>query len=342
MAPDSIDSAVTDPPYELGFMGRAWDSSGVAFDPETWRAVLRVLKPGAHLLAFGGSRTWHRIAVAIEDAGFEIRDSIAWMYGSGFPKSLDVAKAIARANEVNEAARRAWLGWGTALKPAFEPVIVARKPLDGTVAANAENKVTQGGDHFSIVSPEKTRGTTFEPSAAGRWPANVLLDEDAAEALDEQTEGTRSSKPAGDHVRHNTGTASVARGAHKPHAPSGHDGAGASRFFYTAKADGSERDAGLEDLPTFTASPRVGSPCRRSPHALPLPTRHAPGRDGPRSVHRERDGVEMETPHAVIAWHRVQRWAGVQLAPRSTGKKAARAVQRAASAGIPDLFGGGS
>ncbi|AAN01714.1 hypothetical protein PBI_CJW1_99 [Mycobacterium phage Cjw1] len=147
----SVDSIVTDPPYELGFMGKKWDGSGIAFDVEMWEQCLRVLKPGGHLLAFGGSRTWHRLTVAIEDAGFEIRDSIAWLYGSGFPKSLDVSKAIDKAagaerevigtrragitpsgglvrNGVTEAdkqrlvtapatdAARQWEGWGTALK----------------------------------------------------------------------------------------------------------------------------------------------------------------------------------------------------------------------------------
>jgi DNA modification methylase len=172
---NSFDAVVTDPPYELGFMGKSWDSSGVAFDPETWKEVLRVLKPGGHLLAFGGSRTSHRITCAIEDAGFEIRDVLQWIYGSGFPKSLDVSKAIDKAagaeREVlgpkvygdghiqnNTATRngsgrynltlsgavdpnpmqtapataeaKQWQGWGTALKPAYENITVARKPLN--------------------------------------------------------------------------------------------------------------------------------------------------------------------------------------------------------------------
>jgi DNA modification methylase len=93
----SVDSVVTDPPYELGFMGKKWDASGIAYRVDLWSEVLRVLKPGGHLLAFGGTRTYHRMAVAIEDAGFEIRDSIHWIYGSGFPKSLDVSKAIDKA-----------------------------------------------------------------------------------------------------------------------------------------------------------------------------------------------------------------------------------------------------
>ncbi len=159
-----VDSVVTDPPYELGFMGKTWDSTGIAYDVAMWREVLRVMKPGAHLLAFGGTRTYHRMACAIEDAGFEIRDQLQWIYGSGFPKSLDVSKAIdkaaghwrGRAGAVTipvqnskgieyertekgdpiTATATAWHGWGTALKPANEPICLARKPLQGTVAAN--------------------------------------------------------------------------------------------------------------------------------------------------------------------------------------------------------------
>ena len=170
----SIDAIVTDPPYEIGFMGRTWDNAGIAYSIELWQQALRVLKPGGHLLAFGATRTYHRMAVAIEDAGFEIRDSIHWIYGSGFPKSLNVSKAIDKAagadREViatrsgvtkgtggrynwhtdedstgatvisdtipaTEDAER-WDGWGTALKPAHEPIVMARKPLEGTVIAN--------------------------------------------------------------------------------------------------------------------------------------------------------------------------------------------------------------
>ncbi len=125
--PDTFDACVTDPPYELGFMGKDWDRSGVAVSVDTWAAVLRVLKPGAHIVAFGGTRTWHRIACAIEDAGFQIRDNLAWLYGQGFPKSLNLPGGV-----------------GTALKPSFEPVILARKPLIGTVAANVVAHGTGG------------------------------------------------------------------------------------------------------------------------------------------------------------------------------------------------------
>ncbi len=113
---NSIDSIVTDPPYELGFMGKKWDSTGIAYSVEMWAECLRVLKPGGHLLAFGGTRTYHRMTCAIEDAGFKIRDCIQWLYGTGFPKSLNLEG-----------------GLGTALKPANEPIVLARKPLAGTV-----------------------------------------------------------------------------------------------------------------------------------------------------------------------------------------------------------------
>jgi len=232
MADASVDSIVTDPPYELGFMGKGWDKSGIANNVEMWREALRVLKPGGHLLAFSGSRTYHRMACAIEDAGFEIRDQIMWLYGSGFPKSLDVSKAIDKAagavREVvgqnayasrrpraeyqhaqkwgatlggSESATvtapatdsaRQWQGWGTALKPAHEPIVVARKPLVGTVAANVlahgtgalnidgcrvgtEGGTTRSGQAPYAASGWRTGHEIVELNA-GRWPANVIHD----------------------------------------------------------------------------------------------------------------------------------------------------------------------
>ena len=174
--PNSIDAVVTDAPYELGFMGKDWDSSGIAFRKETWQKCLQVLKPGGHLLCFGGSRTFHRIACAIEDAGFEIRDTIFWMYGSGMPKSMNIGLAIDRRNGVESKvigsngtmpdfqdagkknsknkvgfndgetadrkemfvyeAQNEWNGWGTTLKPSYESIIMARKPCEGTCIDN--------------------------------------------------------------------------------------------------------------------------------------------------------------------------------------------------------------
>ncbi|WP_244125058.1 DNA-methyltransferase [Burkholderia gladioli] len=183
IADASIDAIVTDPPYELGFMGRDWDRSGVANDVAVWVECLRVLKPGGHLLAFSGARTYHRMACAIEDAGFELRDQIMWIYGSGFPKSKNLDGA--------------WAGWGTALKPAHEPICVARKPLVGTVGANVLKHGTGAVniDGCRIPTAEDTArvsngairggnfgagGTSAGPMAGehalGRWPANVIHD----------------------------------------------------------------------------------------------------------------------------------------------------------------------
>jgi DNA modification methylase len=226
---ESIDAIVTDPPYGLEFMGKGWDKLGATTEVaaegadishpfrdgsrrvrygesarsmqdwhEAWaREAFRVAKPGAHLLAFGGTRTYHRLAAAIEDAGWEIRDTLVWAYASGFPKSLDVSKAIDKAAGATDLARE-WQGWGTALKPAWEPIVLARKPLRGTVAGN----VTEYGtgalniDGCRIAAPENvgvtwtrcgkqtgaslTTNTTGEPeyveaNPAGRWPANVIL-----------------------------------------------------------------------------------------------------------------------------------------------------------------------
>ena len=225
MADNSVDSIVTDPPYELGFMGKSWDSTGIAFNVEVWTEALRVLKPGGHLLAFSGSRTYHRMAVAIEDAGFQIRDQIMWIYGSGFPKSLDVSKAIQKASGVepvgfkenqdgkmlgeawNKTPRQlfmpplegealTWQGWGTALKPAHEPIVLARKPLIGTVAANVlewgtgglnidgsrvgnkgDSDQTQGsynGSEIDIIG--QRQGGKIYPETLGRFPANLIHD----------------------------------------------------------------------------------------------------------------------------------------------------------------------
>jgi len=213
-------------------MGKKWDNSGIAYDVQLWTECLRVLKPGGHLLAFGGTRTYHRMACAIEDAGFEIRDSIHWLYGSGFPKSLDVSKALDKAagaqREVvgkstrhgggkmtgssfqvspevpditapaTDAAKQ-WAGWGTALKPAHEPIVVARKPFAGTVAANvlehgtgalnidgarigrAEGDSSIAGNRTAKFGTQETKpggdgSGGWKQNDAGRWPANVITD----------------------------------------------------------------------------------------------------------------------------------------------------------------------
>lgn len=250
---NSIDSCVTDPPYELGFMGKAWDSTGIAFDPAFWREVLRVLKPGAHLCAFGGTRTFHRIAVAIEDAGFEIRDHLIWLYGTGFPKSLNLGDGI-----------------GTALKPAYEPITLARKPVDeSTIAANLAAWGTGGLNIDACrlgrdpIDPSRegeqprTNGvTSFRPqggarggAVAGRWPANVILDEEAGAMLDAQSgllksgNVTKTYEPIDENLN-SLGKKKRTLDPSKVFADSG----GASRFFYSAKTSRAERDLGCEHL----------------------------------------------------------------------------------------------
>jgi site-specific DNA-methyltransferase (adenine-specific) len=261
LADNSVDAIVTDPPYELGFMGKSWDNSGIAYNVDVWRECLRVLKPGGHILAFGGSRTWHRLAVAIEDAGFEMRDSIAWLYGSGFPKSHNVAKAI---EKVQPDEAQAWDGWGTALKPAFEPIVVGRKPLVGTVA---ENVLEWGVGGINIdatrIGTETVTINTFDNGAkpfgdaigepftsresVGRWPANIILDEYTAELLDEQSgirPGGQFPSKRGQAVNTSFASGQETVGG----ARSMGDTGGASRFFYVAKANKKDRNEGLDDL----------------------------------------------------------------------------------------------
>ena len=377
MPPESIDAIVTDPPYGLGFMGKKWD--GLPPSLEWAEACYRVLKPGGHIAAFGGTRTWHRLAVAIEDAGFEMRDSLAWLYGSGFPKSHDVGKAIDKAapradmfaefaahygarrkaaglnhRQVCEAGRfygehnkggasvnwekgygvptpaqwdtlapllglssewlplierveaereviaerkvadrrgdgtvvglghtgsaditapatpeaAQWDGWGTALKPAFEPIVLARKPLaEKTVARNVlahgTGAINVDACRIGHGEPQKTTTRTAPrysgavlnggqrggapdsaagPSPSGRWPANVLLDQHAAAWVDEQS-GEASYNPAKTFGRSSGGSV-YGNGAGIPSGADvfGYgDRGGASRFFYTAKAPKSER-----------------------------------------------------------------------------------------------------
>ena len=291
---ESVDAIVCDPPYGLSFMGKGWDHGvpGVDF----WVEALRVLKPGGHLIAFGGTRTYHRLAVAIEDAGFEVRDCLMYLYGSGFPKSLDVSKAMDKRAGIEEwkestpnpAARpgngpgavtstgwekpqrppkpvvetdlaKEWHGWGTALKPAYEPAILARKPLRGTVADNVAQWGTGGlnidgcrvgsGGQLKWSAPRDMgfhRGTYAEQyeateSPLGRWPSNVILDEEAAAALDAQS------------------------------------GTGASRFFYTAKASRAEREAGLEGMEKIKAGAMTGAEYREDrPTKHPMRANHHP------------------------------------------------------------------
>lgn len=273
--PNSIDSVATDPPYGLKFMGKKWDYDVPSV--EMWREVLRVLKPGGHLLSFGGTRTYHRMVMNIEDAGFEIRDQIQWLYGSGFPKSHNGDHG------------------GTALKPANEPIVLARKPLsEKTIALNFQKWGVgglnidasrigpnpgykypngPGGNSFSVgKNPD---GSRLEPveSNRGRWPANVLLGCNcegaihgqmcAVHLLDEQS-GNRPSRGA---YKNRSGERYKVDGVTWKHGGNventyANEQGGASRFFYVAKASKRERNAGLEGMPEKLAGAISGKETR--------------------------------------------------------------------------------
>ena len=331
MPDNSVDSIVTDPPYGLSFMGKKWDYDVPSV--EIWAECLRVLKPGGHLLAFAGTRTQHRMAVRIEDAGFEIRDMIAWVYGSGFPKSLDVSKAIDKAagavrdviaknptfrsntrengtsglrdrrvdSNITAPATdeaRQWQGWGTALKPALEPITVARKPLVGTVAANVLDYGTgalnidgcrvEGGERPLIVGENDARNFSGDfkqgsrregTTTAGRWPANLIHDgSDEVVGL-------------------------------FPWSRDGQEGS-AARFFYCAKASKKDRDEGNEH-PTVKPTDLMAYLCRlvTPPGGVVLDpfmgsgsTGKAAQREGFRFI-----GIEREPAYMEIANSRIRR-----------------------------------
>ena len=318
MPDNSVDAVVTDPPYGLSFMGKKWDYDVPSV--EVWEECLRVLKPGGHLLAFAGTRTQHRMAVRIEDAGFEIRDMIAWVYGSGFPKSLDVSKAIDKAAGVEREVvgskigqpgysmadncrtnavyadlhdpaaecsitapatpeAHQWQGWGTALKPALEPITMARKPLLGTVAANVLEHGTgainvdgcrvgaKGGTRKA--SPEKREsvsaygnglnGGGCEEIGAGRWPANLIHDGS------EEVVGLFPQAAARNGGNTGTDSGGVYSGTWgQTTTQQFRDTGSASRFFYCAKASKADRDEGLDhmakDVVRVTNTGHTGNP----------------------------------------------------------------------------------
>ena len=307
-----VESVVTDPPYELGFMGKSWDASGIAFDKKTWELAFQLLKPGGHLLAFSASRNYHRMAVAVEDAGFEIRDQIMWIYGSGFPKSLDIGKgvdkkqgndrevvgtiergsvedAIAKgvgytadpANQNNKAifgygtetvtkGNTEWEGWGTALKPAHEPIVMARKPVaEKTVADNVLKHGTGGinidgcridldGDYKSKANgrPSLTGlGDNYDsekantPDTIGRFPANVMHDgSDVVQDIFPKT--AKSSGGGGSKTVSPSDNVYQGGWGHKEYDKTigfGDEGS-ASRYFYCPKVSKSERNQGLVEF----------------------------------------------------------------------------------------------
>ncbi len=295
---NSIDSIVTDPPYELGFMGKSWDNTGIANNPLMWAECLRVLKPGGYLLSFGGTRTYHRMACAIEDAGFEVRDMIEWVYGSGFPKSLNIGKAVDKLQGNEREVEKhhiqsqtnpdihaggqvhitmpnnwkvtkgtsEWEGWGTALKPAHEPICMARKPLaEKTVAENVlkygtgginidesrvgtEERTNKGMSSLGVMHDDNWKPQDVENTVNGRFPANLLHDnsEEVRECFPEQkSSGNRVNV---EYKNPNKANVDFGGGIKNDYNDSGN----ASRFFksiiYQAKASKSERNKGCEEL----------------------------------------------------------------------------------------------
>lgn len=292
--PNTIDSIVTDPPYELNFMGKGWDNAGVSFQPDTWKKCYEVLKPGGYLLAFGGSRTFHRIACAIEDAGFEIRDTIMWLYGSGFPKSMNLGLAIDKKNGVEskvvgngksgtssrafqseetttagsyeiKKATNEWQGWGTALKPSFEPIIVARKPFKGSLVDNVieygvgginidecrvgnEKLINKGMSSLGVMHDDNWISNKEVISEVnGRFPANTILTYDETD-FDEVCGGFPISKSKGAFPKKINGKSNITFRSNEEREKriELNDSGSASRYFYCAKASKKDRDEGLD------------------------------------------------------------------------------------------------
>ena len=295
---NSVDSIVTDPPYGLSFMGKKWDYDVPSQD--VWEECIRVLKPGGHLLAFAGSRTYHRMAIRIEDAGFEIRDQIMWVYGSGFPKSMNVGMKVDEKlgnkrelverpkseqrpnadnsrdknkdiggfamsdNKYKSVGNSEWEGWGTALKPSHEPIVMARKPLIGTVVDNVlewgtgginieesrigTEQITINGQGNDNLFHGNFSGKIDNPIREGRFPANIIFDEEAGRILDEQSGQTTSGKVKESKDSYdgesNTGFLRGKSNSSNQHGDKG----GASRFFYCPKTSKTDRNEGLDDF----------------------------------------------------------------------------------------------
>jgi site-specific DNA-methyltransferase (adenine-specific) len=318
---NSVDSIVTDPPYGLSFMGKKWDYDVPS--TEIWKECLRVLKPGGHLLSFAGSRTYHRMAVRIEDAGFEIRDQIMWIYGSGFPKSHNIGKAIEKQSgnvkvigkkkgagstgksyisnkeeyvdgekgvfkkEYDEIEiKNQYAGWGTALKPAHEPIVMARKPFKGTVAENVLQHGTgainidgcrvdlDGTENLNTIQSGRIYGDGIKYGTAvnnlptpmyksnGRWPANVIHD-----GSDEVLEGFPTNVKGAVGMKRVAGQKQIfnIKGQTEPQRFDGaiQDSGSAARFFYCPKSSKKDRNEGCEQLEEKNATQRLNaSPSR--------------------------------------------------------------------------------
>jgi len=388
---NSVDSIVTDPPYGLsaarnsgksskgGFMGKKWDYDVPS--KEIWIECLRVLKHGGHLLAFGGTRTYHRLVVQIEDAGFEIRDQIQWLYGTGFPKSHNISKAIDKSagverevvgrnpnsrekcdksNTLYESGTvgktdyitkpatleaKKWDGWGTALKPANEPICLARKPLkEKTIAANViehgtgalnidgcrietDEKLVAGGPLRTNSGDERNGaalgmfqdGTpnTYKQNQSGRFPANVILDEEAGVILDKQapTVGNMMNVNRKTTTTGGTGNSWTTSSKNEGDSNGFYDGlGGASRFFYCAKASKSERNTGLEqnNHPTVKPVKLMRYLCRliTPPNGTVLDPFMGSGTTGIGAMLERFDfiGIEMEEEYLKIAEARIETW----------------------------------
>jgi DNA modification methylase len=330
---NSVDAVVTDPPYELGFMGKHWDASGIAYNIELWKQVLRVLKPGGHLLSFGGTRTFHRMACAIEDAGFQIRDTIMWVYSTGFPKSLNIGKAVDklqgneretvgcgecgynvsiskirkeqgyRPNLTNTPREfdltkgtSEWEGWGTALKPSVEPIVMARKPLsEKTVAENCLKWGTGGLNIDACRVPYKsdkdfedrkrgnlksnplgrngvysemdTINTDEYINKSGRFPANLIHDgSEEVVGLFPNSKGM-SGGGAKDKLKQESWVIQPFNRQLVRDEWIRSDSGSASRFFYCAKASKSERNRGCDGLDEKNNRKLMGNANNTAEHA---------------------------------------------------------------------------
>lgn len=318
---NSVDAVVTDPPYGLSFMGKRWDYDVPSV--EVWAECLRVLKPGGHLLAFAGTRTQHRMAVRIEDAGFEIRDMIAWVYGSGFPKSHNL--------------KDDWQGWGTALKPALEPITVARKPLIGTVA---ENVLTHGTGALNVdgcrvacdwqaergdarlrsgkqVTQDSWQGPNTKQAGStcadrvspqGRWPANLIHDgSDEVVGLFPKTAPSKAAARGGS----NPNPMDWGNGRSDGQIVKGHNdnGGNAARFFYCAKASKADREAN-KNHPTVKPTALMQYLCRlvTPPGGTVLDPFMGSGSTGKAAMLEgfQFIGIEREAEYVAIARERIE------------------------------------